>query len=441
MTTGQVVQTYSKYNKTHFVSGLLNTSTIVVPDLAYSCGIVHIVDDFLSPPQHLVVTLDAPGDTAALGAVTAAQVFVGDTGNLTESTGYLSNITFDITFTAFIANNSAFKAVGSVFVSISQTHLVIVVGYHMVPKMVACSSLLTSGRSFVTLFDDTLIVTESSDEIFTKNAEIILPNVIVSEGVVHIIDKYGTGSMSPQRLLLTNNQRTQSGKQSVRGIGLIICLQRHDSCRKHYPFHATTIRTPSLGGLAGLGYCSVGSSGRGLSTGAKAGITVGAALSPIAAAVLTACLIMRRKRPSRKAKEIPQPVEAEISPPERDLAPELPSHRDLATELPSNPTGRKPIFLATVTENTAAAAPSWWNPYPLVTEAKNTPVTSAHGRHEVEGRTVDAELVGRTAPILSTRGRHEIEGPTVGAELDCQNTPVPPLAHGRHEVKGRTVGR
>ena len=92
---------------------------------------------------------------------------------------------------AFIPNNAAFQAISNILANASIADLTGILGYHLVPDVVAYSTDLMSGMELPTFVNKTLKVTvEKTGDIFINGAKVLVPNVIVQEGVVHVIDQY-----------------------------------------------------------------------------------------------------------------------------------------------------------------------------------------------------------------------------------------------------------
>ena len=140
----------------------------------FTGGVVHAVDSFLTMPPNLTASLDALNLTATLGAL--------------EASG-LGASPLPANLTAFIPNNAAFQAIGSALGTINMTTLAGIVGYHIVPDVVAYSSDIKSGMNLTSATNETLHITESNGSIYVNSAKVVVPNVLVSDGVIHVIDQ------------------------------------------------------------------------------------------------------------------------------------------------------------------------------------------------------------------------------------------------------------
>jgi uncharacterized surface protein with fasciclin (FAS1) repeats len=86
--------------------------------------------------------------------------------------------------TVFIPNNAAFQAIGFVPANLSA-----ILSYHIVPDVVDYSTDLVNGTTLLTSFDESLTIRIYDKDIFINNAKIIVPNILIKEGVAHIINK------------------------------------------------------------------------------------------------------------------------------------------------------------------------------------------------------------------------------------------------------------
>jgi uncharacterized surface protein with fasciclin (FAS1) repeats len=140
----------------------------------FTGGVIHVVDNFLTIPQNISTTLDELDDTSALGAIAKSGLASGP---------------LPANLTAFIPNNAAFQAIGSALGNISMEQLQGILGYHIVPDAVVYSTMLTNGMDITTLTNGTIHVTIDGDNVFANSAKVVIPNVLIKEGVVHVIDK------------------------------------------------------------------------------------------------------------------------------------------------------------------------------------------------------------------------------------------------------------
>jgi uncharacterized surface protein with fasciclin (FAS1) repeats len=140
----------------------------------FTGGVIHVIDNFLTIPQNITTTLVELDDTSALGAIVKSGLNSGPAP---------ANVT------VFVPNNAAFKAIGSVLGNVTMEQLQGILGYHIVGDAVVYSTMLTNGMNITTSTNGTIHVTIDGDDVFVNSAKVVIPNVLVKEGVVHVIDK------------------------------------------------------------------------------------------------------------------------------------------------------------------------------------------------------------------------------------------------------------
>lgn len=112
--------------------------------------------------------------TSAVGALTAANL-----ANTVDNTRDL---------TVFIPNNAAFQRIGGNLANLSMEQLSSILTYHVVPAL-GYSTGLTNGTRLPTLNGANLTITLEGGNVYVNNARVIRPNVLVRNGVVHVIDR------------------------------------------------------------------------------------------------------------------------------------------------------------------------------------------------------------------------------------------------------------
>jgi uncharacterized surface protein with fasciclin (FAS1) repeats len=91
--------------------------------------------------------------------------------------------------TIFAPSNAAFQAIGSAVGSLSTAQLANILEYHVINGTVGYSTLLTN-ESIPTVAGKNVTITIEDGSVFVNSAKVIVPNVLVANGVVHVIDKY-----------------------------------------------------------------------------------------------------------------------------------------------------------------------------------------------------------------------------------------------------------
>lgn len=174
VTTGQVVEANSTGSNVTFFTGLGQNSSVVNASLPYSGGTIHVIDRFLTLPQNVSATGVALNLTSVVGAI--------QTLNLTEAVDYSPNLTL------FLPNNAAFQAIGGNLANLTTEELTTILSYHIVNGTVLYSTDITNGTQLnVGGATHTLYVEDGS--VYVNNAKVVQPNVLVANGVVHVIDR------------------------------------------------------------------------------------------------------------------------------------------------------------------------------------------------------------------------------------------------------------
>jgi uncharacterized surface protein with fasciclin (FAS1) repeats len=116
--------------------------------------------------------------------------------NLTAVYGALNATNFTNTIdsapdlTIFAPTNEAFQSIGSVLANASEQDLARVLAYHVVNGTLGYSSDLSNGSTLQTLAGQSLKVHIDEDgSVYVNSAKVIVPNVLVANGVVHVIDQ------------------------------------------------------------------------------------------------------------------------------------------------------------------------------------------------------------------------------------------------------------
>ncbi|KAI9683325.1 MAG: hypothetical protein M1829_005395 [Trizodia sp. TS-e1964] len=175
VTGGQVVEAVNSNGSVSFISGVLARSGVVTADVKFNGGVVHIIDTVLTVPESIALTATAANLTALAGALTTANL-VGQLQSLKD-------------VTVFAPTNAAFAAVGSAVANLTIDQLVSILGYHVVQGTVGYSTLLTNGQTLKTVQGGNVVITVAGNgDIYVDSAKVVLPNVLVANGVVHVID-------------------------------------------------------------------------------------------------------------------------------------------------------------------------------------------------------------------------------------------------------------
>ncbi|KAI4087544.1 MAG: hypothetical protein LQ344_006697 [Seirophora lacunosa] len=174
VTGGQVVEAVMQEDSVVFYSGLLSNATVTTADQNFTGGVVHIIDSVLTIPQNVSSTAVAAGLSGVAGALTRA--------NLVDAVDSLNDVTI------FAPNNSAFQAIGSALPNMTTSMLASILQYHVVNGTVAYSSSLEDGQTVPAMMGGDLRITIVDGDVFVNSARVVMPDVLVANGVVHVID-------------------------------------------------------------------------------------------------------------------------------------------------------------------------------------------------------------------------------------------------------------
>jgi uncharacterized surface protein with fasciclin (FAS1) repeats len=151
-----------------------NTRLTPNQDVAISNGVVHIIDTVLSIPKSASATAIQANLTALAGALT--------TTNLVSTVDGLKDIT------VFAPSNAAFADIASAVGNLTTQQAAGILQYHVVNGTVAYSSLLSNGASVKTLTGGSVNITIADGEVFVNQARVIVADVLIAGGVVHVLD-------------------------------------------------------------------------------------------------------------------------------------------------------------------------------------------------------------------------------------------------------------
>ena len=128
----------------------------------------------MAVPGNISTTAVAANLTAAAGALTQA--------GLVETVDDLMDVT------VFVPDNAAFSAIGSALPNMTKEELMSILEYHVINGTIGYSSML-SNMSLMTVGGKNVTITVDGMDVFVNSAKVVIPNVLVANGVVHVIDK------------------------------------------------------------------------------------------------------------------------------------------------------------------------------------------------------------------------------------------------------------
>ena len=185
LTDGQIATTLNgsditvTINNGVFING---TSQVIVADVVASNGVVHVVNEVLSPaaPQQFTIwdVIQNSPDHTTLEAVVG---LAGLDGAL-DSPG---------AFTVFAPTDAAFALVPQpiidALIADPSGILTFILTYHVVPS-VALSTDLADGQVITTLSGVDVNVSIVNGSVFINHAQVIVADIVTDNGVVHVID-------------------------------------------------------------------------------------------------------------------------------------------------------------------------------------------------------------------------------------------------------------
>ncbi|KAF2133532.1 Fasciclin-domain-containing protein [Dothidotthia symphoricarpi CBS 119687] len=176
VTGGQVVDAVSSGDNVTFYSGLLSNSSVTTANVNFTGGIIHIIDRLLVLPEVASDTLSALGLTSVRGALNRT--------NLVETVNTTPNITI------FAPSNEAFQSIGSALGNLTTEDLTDILTYHCVAGTIGYSSGLENGTELETVNGESLTITLGQNgSVFVNNARVITADILIANGVVHVIDE------------------------------------------------------------------------------------------------------------------------------------------------------------------------------------------------------------------------------------------------------------
>ncbi|KAJ2897900.1 beta-Ig-H3/fasciclin [Zalerion maritima] len=163
-------------NAATVISGLKQTSMVVAADIPFDGGIVHVVDTVMNIPSHVSTAAMTVGLTSLAGALVKTNLL-----NVVDSIEDL---------TIFAPSNEAFAAIASAAESITDDQLGTVLRYHVVRGKVAFSPSLVgeAEQTVLTLAGEAVTVRTVNGDVFVNQAKVVTADMIVGNGVVHVID-------------------------------------------------------------------------------------------------------------------------------------------------------------------------------------------------------------------------------------------------------------
>ncbi|KAH7242202.1 FAS1 domain-containing protein [Fusarium tricinctum] len=198
VTGGQRVEVMAMNDTVSFYSGFRAQSNVTKADLNFTGGVIHIINRVLTIPKNLSDTAIAANLSAVAGALTESNL--------------VSNLTRARNITVFAPSNSAFANIGSILANVSESDLMNILEYHVINNTVAYSTDLEDG-SLDTAAGEKVNIKIDNGTVYVNEAKVIVPNVLIANGVVHVID----GVLNPDKPSATANPTASTQEAAFSG--------------------------------------------------------------------------------------------------------------------------------------------------------------------------------------------------------------------------------
>jgi uncharacterized surface protein with fasciclin (FAS1) repeats len=183
---GQMITTLLGEDVTVTINGdgvFINDAQVIIADLLASNGVVHVIDAVLLPPvEELPTIFDIVAASEVHNTLETALLEAGLDGALSNPEDAL---------TLFAPTDAAFEALPDGLLADLLADpsglLTDILLYHVVGS-VALSTDLADGQEITTLLGLDVVVTINGDGVFINDAQVIIADILASNGVVHVID-------------------------------------------------------------------------------------------------------------------------------------------------------------------------------------------------------------------------------------------------------------
>jgi uncharacterized surface protein with fasciclin (FAS1) repeats len=152
----------------------INGAKVTTADIEASNGVIHVIDTVLLPPNVVEMAKLAGQFTTLVSALTDADL--------------IDTLSGDGPFTVFAPTDAAFAALPSgTLDSLSKKQLTDVLLYHVVSGAVKSDAL--NAGAVDTLLSGKKVTVDLTSGVKINEATVVLPNVVATNGVIHVIDK------------------------------------------------------------------------------------------------------------------------------------------------------------------------------------------------------------------------------------------------------------
>ena len=183
-------------------SVMVNESTVIIPDIEASNGVIHVIDQVLLPPNMMEESMEMEDDMAKdeeMGAeeMSIVDIAVADgrfttlVAAVTEA-GLAGTLAGEGSFTVFAPTDDAFAALpeGTVEALLADKDaLSNVLLYHVLDgEVLAANVVELDGQKVETLQGQNLDIMIDGENVMVNESQVIITDIIASNGVIHVID-------------------------------------------------------------------------------------------------------------------------------------------------------------------------------------------------------------------------------------------------------------
>jgi transforming growth factor-beta-induced protein len=157
-------------------SGLASRTTVLASDIAFSGGLIQVIDSMMVAPASLEKT--------ARDAYTDLSAFVGAlySANLIDEFVSAKDITL------FVPRAAAFQQLAGTFSSLDSARLAKILRYHLVPGTVVPNSALQNSSSLKSAAGPDIKLTRFNNNVYAGAAQLIQTDILITNGVVQMVD-------------------------------------------------------------------------------------------------------------------------------------------------------------------------------------------------------------------------------------------------------------
>ncbi|MFK7854635.1 MAG: fasciclin domain-containing protein [Granulosicoccus sp.] len=170
----------------------INSSEVIVTDIAATNGIIHVIDAVLTPPADMPDANDAP-----LANIVDTAIAAGNFTTLAtalEATDLISVLGDESReFTVFAPTDDAFAALGTQAINdllADPETLRDILLYHVIAdaSIDASTAISLAGSTATTANGDEIALSLNEGNLFINMSQVITTDIITSNGIIHVID-------------------------------------------------------------------------------------------------------------------------------------------------------------------------------------------------------------------------------------------------------------